>query len=324
MSMIAEQYVQERAVDADVRSGLGGGMRFPAPALAIGSMLSVQLGSALSTHLFDALTPAGSAWLRLTVAAVVLLAVARPRRRDFGRRALAGTVLLGAVTGLMTLAFVEAVARVPLGTAVAIEFLGPLGVAAVRAHRPAAAVWPALALLAVLGLTSPWTGGADPAGLLYAAAAGAGWAGYLVLTQRVGDAVPGLAGIAGSLTVAALVTAPLAAAPAVAGLTVPVALGAVGLGLLTPLLPFALELAALRRMTLTAFGTLMALEPAIATGLGLVLLAQSPTVVQAVGVGLVVAAGIGAQRTARTLAASSAGSVEGRSQTKPRQTYAAA
>ena len=299
-------------------------MRFPAPTLAIASMLSVQLGAALSTHLFDALSPSGSAWLRLTVAAVVLLAVARPRRRDFDRAALLGTVLLGAATGLMMLAFVEALARIPLGTAVAIEFLGPLGVAAVRAHRPAATLWPALALLGVLGLTSPWAGGADLVGILYAAAAGAGWAGYLVLTQRVGDSVPGLAGIAGSLTVAALVTAPLAAAPAVAGLTVPVALAGVGLAVLVPLLPYGLELAALRRMTLTAFGTLMALEPAIATGLGLVLLAQSPTLPQAAGVALVVAAGIGAQRTARTVAASSAGSVEGRSQTKPRQTYAAA
>lgn len=117
---------------------------------------------------------------------------------------------------------------------------------------------------------------------------------------------------------------PLAAVPAVTGLTVPVALAGVGLAILVPLLPYVLEPAALRRMTLIAFGTLMALEPAIATRLGLVLLAQSPTVTPAAGVALVVAAGIGAQRTARTVAASSAGSVEGRSQTKPRQTYAAA
>jgi inner membrane transporter RhtA len=255
------------------------------------------------------------------VAAVVLLAVSRPR---MGRRALLGAVLLGAATAVMTLAFVQALDRLPLGTVVAVEFLGPLGVAAVRARRPAAAVWPALALLGVLGLTEPWAGAVDPVGLAWAAAAAAGWAGYLVLTQRVGAAVPGLGGLAASLGVAALLAAPVAAAPALSGLTWPLLAQGVGLAVLVPLLPYVLELAALRRMTLAAFGTLMALEPAIATLLGLALLAQAPNPLQAAGVALVVLAGIGAQRTARTVAASSAGSVDGRSQTNPRQTYAAA
>jgi inner membrane transporter RhtA len=299
-------------------------MRFPAPSLAIASMALVQLGSALSTHLFAAVTPAGSAWMRLSVAGVVLLAVTRPSLRAFGRRALLGTVLLGATTGMLTLAFIEAVARIPLGTAVAIEFLGPLGVAAVRAHRRSALVWPVLALAGVLALTSPWAGAIDLAGVGFALAAAAGWAGYLVLTQRIGAAVAGLGPLAVSMTVGALVTAPLTVRPVLAGLTPLVALAGVGLAVLTPLLPYVLELVALRRMTLTAFGTLMALEPGIATVLGLVLLAQAPSALQAVGVLLVVAAGIGAQRTARTAVASVAGSVDGRSQTNPRQTYAAA
>jgi inner membrane transporter RhtA len=300
------------------------GMRLPAPSLAIASLVLVQLGSALSTHLFAALTPAGSAWLRLAVAGAVLLVLVRPRPSAFGRRALAGTVLLGATTGLLSLAFIEAVARIPLGTAVAVEFLGPLGVAAVRAHRPAALAWPVLALAGVVALTEPWAGDIDLAGVGLALAAAAGWAAYLVLTQAVGTEVEGLGPLAVSLSVGALVTAPLAAGPALAGLTPPVALAGIGLAVLTPLLPYALELAALRRMTLTAFGTLMALEPGIATVLGLVLLAQAPTAPQAAGVLLVVAAGIGAQRTARTAAASAPASVEGRSQTNPRQTYAAA
>ena len=309
-------------MDADVRTEFADCMKLPAPALAVGSMVTVQLGATLSTHLFDALTPSGSAWLRIALAAAVLLAVARPRGLD--RRAVTGMVLLGAATAVMTLAFVEALARIPLGTVVAVEFLGPLGVAAVRAHRPSAAAWPLLALAGVVGLTSPWAGTVDPVGIAWAAAAGAGWAGYLVLTQRVGAAVPGVGGLAGSLTVAALLAAPVAAGPALAGLTWPLLAATAGIAVLVPLLPYVLELAALRRMTLTAFGTLMALEPAIATGLGLLLLAQSPSPVQAAGVALVVAAGIGAQRSARTAAASSAGSVDGRSQTKPRQTYAAA
>lgn len=311
-------------MDADSASRFAGGMRPPAPALAIASMALVQLGAALSTHLFDAVSPAGSAWMRLAIAGVVLLAVTRPRLSAFSRRALLGTVVLGATTGMLTLAFIEAVARIPLGTVVAIEFLGPLGIAAARAHRRAALVWPVLALAGVLALTSPWAGGIDLAGVGFALAAAAGWAAYLVLTQRIGTEVAGLGPLAISMTVGALVTAPLAVAPVLRGLTPAVALAGVGLAVLTPLLPYALELMALRRMTLTAFGTLMALEPGIATGLGLVLLGQSPTALQALGVLLVVAAGIGAQRTARTAVASVAGSVEGRSQTKPRQTYAAA
>jgi inner membrane transporter RhtA len=299
-------------------------MRLPAPSLAIASLVLVQLGSALSTHLFAALTPAGSVWLRLAVAGAVLLVLVRPRPSAFGRRALAGTVLLGATTGLLSLAFIEAVARIPLGTAVAVEFLGPLGVAAVRAHRPAALAWPVLALAGVVALTEPWAGAIDLAGVGFALAAAAGWAAYLVLTQAVGTEVEGLGPLAVSLSVGALVTAPLGAGPVLAGLTPSVALAGIGLAVLTPLLPYALELAALRRMTLTAFGTLMALEPGIATVLGLVLLAQAPTAPQAAGVLLVVAAGIGAQRTARTAAASAPASVEGRSQTNPRQTYAAA
>jgi inner membrane transporter RhtA len=299
-------------------------MRLPAPTLALASMALVQLGSALSTHLFAAVSPAGSAWLRLAVAGAVLLAVTRPRPRSFSRRALAGTVLLGTTTGLMTLAFIEAVARIPLGTAVAIEFLGPLGVAAARAHRPVALVWPVLALTGVLALTQPWAGAIDLAGVAFAVGAAAGWGAYVVLTQWVGAEVEGLGPVALSMTVGALVTAPLAAGPVLAGITPAVALAAVGLAALSPLLPYVLELMALRRMTLTAFGTLMALEPAIGTALGLVLLAQAPSPVQAAGVLLVVAAGIGAQRTARTAVASAAGSVDGRSQTNPRQTYAAA
>lgn len=283
-------------------------------------MTVVQLGAALSTHLFPALTPAGSAWLRLTVAAVVLLALVRPRPRELGW----GVGLLGVATAAMTLSFMEAVARIPLGTAVAIEFLGPLGVAAVRAHRRSALLWPVVAAAGVAALTEPWAGTVNLAGILFALGAATGWAGYLVLTQKVGAEVEGLRGLAGSMTVAALVAIPFGAPAAVRGLSWPLFAAGVGIAVLVPLLPYVLELMALRRMTLAAFGTLMALEPGIATVLGLVLLAQAPNPVQAAGVVLVVAAGIGAQRSARTAAASAPASVDGRSQTNPRQTYAAA
>ncbi|HEX4359496.1 MAG TPA: EamA family transporter [Pseudonocardia sp.] len=275
-------------------------MKVPAPVLALSSMVCVQLGAALSTHLFAALSPAGSAWIRVTIAAVILLAITRPKLRGLSRSALLGTLLLGTATGLMTLAFIEAVARIPLGTAVAIEFLGPLTVAAIRAHRRAALVWPALALVGVIGLTRPWTGQLNLAGIGFGVASAVLWGGYILLTQRVGAQLEGLQGLAISLGVAAIVGAPFGAWPALHGLTPAVALQGLGLALLVPLLPFAFEMLALRRMSVTAFGTLMALEPGFGTAFGLILLAQTPSPVQVLGVLLVIAAGIGAQRKPRT------------------------
>lgn len=271
-------------------------MKIPAPALAVTAMMSVQSGAALSTHLFRALTPAGSAWLRLTFAAVILMALTRPAVRMIPRSALLGTLVLGAVTGLLTLMFIEAVARIPLGTAAAIEFFGPLGVAAIRSHRRAALLWPALALAGVLGLTQPWTGHLNVAGAGFALASAGSWGAYILLTQRVGAQLDGLQGLALSLSTAALVTAPFGALAVIRGVTPVIAAQGLGLAVLVPLLPFTLEMLALRRTPVAAFGTLMALEPAIATMAGIVVLSQGPGPLQGLGVVLVVAAGIGAQR----------------------------
>ncbi|WP_197676275.1 EamA family transporter [Nakamurella panacisegetis] len=273
-------------------------MKIPAPALAISAMLSVQLGSALSTQLFQALTPAGTAWLRLTVAGAVLLVLARPPLFRLPWLLLRNTLGLGVVTGLLMLMFIEAIARIPLGTAVAIEFLGPLSVAALRCHRQSALLWPALALGGVLGLTQPWVGHLDLVGCGFAVASGISWGGYILLTQRVGSQLPGMQGLAISLGTAAVTLAPCGLMAAISGLTVPIALQGIGVAILVPLLPFAFEMLALRRMRVAAFGTLMALEPAIATVLGLVILTQRPDLLQLVGVAAVVVAGIGAQRSA--------------------------
>ena len=266
---------------------------------AVASMVSVQLGAALSTHLFTALTPSGSAWIRVAIAAVILLAVTRPRLRAIGWPALRATMVLGSATAVLMLAYIEAIARIPLGTTAAIEFLGPLGVAAARSHRRSALIWPALAFLGVIGLTEPWRGDVNLAGIGFALAAAGGWAAYIVFTARVGAQVEGLQGLALSLTVASFVAAPVAAWPALSGLTAPIALESVGLALLLPLLPFSLELLALRRMRVAAFGTLMALEPGIAVVIGMVLLSQLPAPWQVLGVVLVVVAGVGAQRAPR-------------------------
>jgi inner membrane transporter RhtA len=274
-------------------------MRPPAPLYAVASMLSVQLGAALSTHLFHDLSPAGSAWVRVAIAAVILVALTRPRLRVIGWPALRRTAVLGVATAALMIAFIEAIARIPLGTTAAIEFLGPLGVAAARSHRRSALVWPAMAFVGVIGLTEPWRGDIDLVGIGFAVASAVGWATYIVLTQRVGAEVAGLQGLALSLTVASLVAAPFAAAPAIGGLTALNALESLGLAVLVPLLPFSLELLALRRMRVAAFGTLMALEPGIAAIIGLVLLSQLPSWWQAAGVVLVVVAGAAAQRAPR-------------------------
>lgn len=273
-------------------------MLLPAPALAVLAMLSVQLGAALSTSLFEVVSPAGTVWLRLTFAGIVLAVVARPRPMALTRQARQAVLLLGAASAVMTLAIIEAVSRIPLGVAVAVEFLGPLTVAAVRSPRRRVLAWPALALLGVLGLTEPWEGTVEIVGVLLAALAAAGWAAYIVLTERVGATVAGVQGLALSIPVAALLAAPFGAPPALAALTPAIALQCLGLAVLLPLLPYVLEMQALRRMTMSAFGTLMAVEPAIAVLIGLLVLTQVPAPLQIAGMAMVVIAGIGAERQA--------------------------
>ncbi len=257
-------------------------------------MMCVQLGVAASTGLFDRIGPQGAAWLRLAWAGVLLLVLVRPRPSDFTRPALAACLALGVVTAALTLLFMAAVARLPLGTASALEFLGPLAVAISRGHSR---IWPALAAAGVLLLTEPWRGGTDPAGIAFAVGAALCWGTYILLTQRAGDQVAGLRALAVSMPVAGLV-ATAVAGPSVFG-RLDWELVAVGLGLavLLPVVPFSLELLALRRLTTAAFGTLMSLEPAIALLIGLLALHQVPNLTAAAGIGFVVAAGVGAERS---------------------------
>lgn len=264
--------------------------------LAVAAMLSVQLGSALSTGVIGEVGPAGTAWLRLSIGAVVFLAIARPPLRSVRRRDLPALLGLGVTTGLQTVAFLAAIARIPLGTCVAIEFLGPLTVAAVRSRNRRSLAWPALALVGVVLLTSPWAGAVDPLGVLEAALAAAGWGIYIVLTQRVGDRFTGIRGLSLTVPIAAVTAAAVGVPQAAGHLTVGVVVSAAGLALLLPVLPYALEMLALRRMHPTAFGTLMALEPAIGLVLGLLVLRQVPTPLQILGIVLVVLAGAAAQR----------------------------
>lgn len=270
--------------------------RVPPWSLAVAAMASVQLGSALSVDLIATVGAGGTAWLRLSLGAAVVAIVARPPVRDVRRADLAPLLGLGVTTGLVTVAFLAAIARIPLGTAVAIEFLGPLTVAAVRSSSARALAWPVLALGGVVLLTEPWSGSIDPLGVAFAATAAAGWGTYIVLTQRVGDRFPGISGLSLTLPVAAATAATIGIPQAAGHLTPQVLLVAAGLALLLPVIPFALELLALRQMTPSAFGTLMAVEPAMGLLLGLALLGQVPATGQLVGIAVVILASTGAQR----------------------------
>lgn len=264
--------------------------------MAVGSMLCVQVGLAIAVGLIDQIGAEGVAWLRLAWAGVLLLVIVRPRVAAFTWATFRVCVLLGVVTAAITLLFMAAIGRIPLGTASALEFLGPLGVAVLSGRGPSRMVWPGVAAIGVVLLTQPFSGGVDPIGVLYALGAAVGWACYIVLTQRVGDEVAGINGLAVSMPVAALVATVVAGPSVLPKLTPEILLIGMGLAILLPVVPFALELMALRRLTTAAFGTLMSLEPAFAMVVGFLILHQVPGLSGVVGIVLVVAAGIGAAR----------------------------
>ena len=265
--------------------------------MAVGSMTLVQLGLALSVPLFGQVGPLGAVWLRLAWAGVILVLLVRPRPWRFRRPILLAAVALGVVTAGVTMLFMAAIARLPLGVASALEFLGPLGVAVARGRGGQRLLWPGLAAAGVIVLTHPWQGGADLPGVAFALGAAACWAAYILLTQAVGDEVAGLQGLATSIPVAALVATVVTGPGIRPALTPHLLLAGLGLALLLPVVPFSLEMYALRRLTTAAFGTLMCLEPALALLAGLVLLGQAPQAWSLAGVALVVTAGLGAERT---------------------------
>ncbi|MBB2993025.1 inner membrane transporter RhtA [Mycolicibacterium iranicum] len=265
--------------------------------MAVGSMLCVQLGLAIAVTLIDDIGVEGVAWLRLAWAGLLFLLIVRPRRKAFTRNSFLLSVLLGVITAGITLLFMAALDRIPLGTASALEFLGPLGVAVARGQGRGRWMWPAPAAVGVLLLTQPWDAAVDLVGVAYALSAAACWGAYILVTQKVGDAVSGINGLAVSMPVAGLVATVTVGPGVIAEMTPHVLLVGLGLAILLPVVPFALEFLALRRLTTAAFGTLMALEPAFAMLLGFVVLDQRPGTLGIIGIGFVVAAGIGAART---------------------------
>lgn len=271
--------------------------RVPPWSMAVTAMLAVQLSNALSVPVIEHVGAAGTAWLRMCFGVAILWLIARPTFRSLHRKDVPALVLLGVVTGFMTTFFLAAVERIPLGTAVAIEFLGPLAVAAIMSKQRKALIWPLLALVGVVLLTDPWRGTIDLIGVGYALAAGTCWGLYNVFTQHVGDRHSGISGLSLTIPVAAIATLPFGLPQVINGeFTWWVLAAAAGIALITPVIGFGLEMLALRRMTHTAFGTLLSIEPAFGILIGLLVLAQTPTAVQLGGITLVVIAGAAAQR----------------------------
>jgi inner membrane transporter RhtA len=265
--------------------------------MAMGSMACVQVGLAIAVTLIDEIGVEGAAWLRLAWAGVLMLVIVRPRPTAFTRKTFGVCVLLGVVTASVTMLFMAAAGRIPLGTASALEFLGPLGVAVANGRGGGRVLWPGFAAVGVVLLTQPWAGAVDPVGVLYALGSAVCWACYILLTQRVGDEVAGINGLAVSMPVAGLVATVVVGPGVFDRMTPEILLIGIGLAILLPVVPFALEMMALRRLTTAAFGTLMALEPGFAMIVGLMILHQVPGAFGVVGICLVVAAGIGAART---------------------------
>jgi inner membrane transporter RhtA len=266
--------------------------RAPAVGLVVTAITSVQLGAGFAVTLFDDLGPAGTAFLRQALSAIVLLALWRPR---LPRRDLRLVVAFGATLGVMNWMIYIAMNRIPLGIAVTIEFLGPLGVAIAGSRRPRDLLWVLLAGAGVVLLSAPGGSGLAVGGVVAALAAAVLWAAYIHLSARTGRAFAGATGLALAMPLAALVTAPAGVAQAGGALLRPELLASAAVvALASSVVPYTLELEALRRLPPRVFGVLMSLEPAVAALAGLIVLGQSLDARQIAAIALVVLASAGA------------------------------
>jgi len=271
--------------------------RVPSGALVLGSILSVQFGAALAATLFASVGAAGASSLRVVLGTIILLAVWRPTLRGHSRRDLGLIATFGLVLGAMNLSFYEAVDRIPLGIAVALELLGPLTVALAGSRRRLDLLWIGLAVLGIVLLTRVGGGSLDGLGIALALLAGCCWGTYIVLNARLGRSTQ-RGSLALAMCFAAVLVVPFGLAQAGGSLLSREALlvGA-AVGLLSTAIPYSLELEALRRMEPHVFGVLMSLEPAAAALAGLVILGQQLTARELVGIALVMVASMGAART---------------------------
>lgn len=266
--------------------------------LVLAGGVSVQFGGALAVTLMPRAGAPGVVALRLLAAAIVLLVFCRPRLRGHSRTDWGTVIVFGVAMGAMNGLFYEALARIPLGAAVTLEVLGPLTLSVLASRRAINVLWACLALAGVFLLGGGGFGNLDPTGVAFALGAGAMWAAYIVFSARTGRRFPQADGLALAMAVAALLFLPIGIADAGSRLLDPttVALGS-AVALLSSVLPYTLELLALRRLPASTFAVLMSLEPAIAATAGFLVLGQSLSATEAAAIALVIAASIGAVRT---------------------------
>ena len=275
---------EEREVAGDRRVAVG---------LVLTGITSVQFGSALATEGFSDIGPGGTVFLRTLFAAIVLVAVWRPALAAISRSTASDIALFGLTLAGMNLCFYEALDRIPLGIAVTFEFVGPLLVGLFGSRRPLDLVWVACAAIGVLLLTRS-SGSASAAGIGFALLAGAFWAAYILLSARIGRVFSGGRGLALAMGVAAVLMVVPGTLAAGGDLIDPGA-AAVGAatGVLSSVIPYSLELEALRRIAVGTFGVLMSMEPAVAALIGLIALGQGLATFDVIGIALVVVASAG-------------------------------
>lgn len=271
------------------------GERARGVALVVAGVGTAQFGAGFAVTLFDELGPAGAAFLRLFFAALVLVAVWRPRLRGRALADLRLAVTFGVVLGVMNLSIYSAMDRIPLGVAVTIEFAGPMAVAVLGSRRALDLLWVALAAAGIVLLTDPGGGSLDATGVMFALLAATMWAFYILLAERTGRVFSGGSGLAVAMVAGALAVAPFGVSQAGSELLKPELLAAgAAVALASSVIPYSLDLEALRRLPANVFGVLMSLEPAVAALAGLVVLGQDLALREWAAIALVVVASAGA------------------------------
>jgi inner membrane transporter RhtA len=285
-------------------------VKFPAPqgrgetqavALVLAGAVSVQFGAALGVLLIERIGALGATTVRTVLAAVIVVAIVRPKLRGHSRTDLLVGLGFGLALGVMNLCFYEAAARLPLGAAVTLEFIGPLGLAVVMSRRLRDVAWVLLAGVGVYLLSEGGMARLDLVGVLFALGAAACWAAYIVLGSQASRRFPGASAVAVAMIVSTILMLPVGAATSGTKLLDPTVL-AIGLviAIASSALPYTMEVAALRRIPPRTFGVLMSIDPAVAALAGFLVLHQRLTVPQLIAIGLVIAASAGATITARS------------------------
>lgn len=297
-SRLFRQWLTDEFEEHDVQVNTGRLVNtIPPPGLVLFSIVAIQVGAALATQLFPLLGASGTVAIRIIFSAILLSLATRNRIRTFGQtfvRHWGVLLIFGLCVAAMNFFFYQAIDRIPLGTAVAFEFVGPLGVAALTSRRLTHFSWIALAALGIV-LLSPLSGAnLDTTGVIFALLAGVGWAIFIILASRVGSRIPGNDGLAMGMIIAAITMIPFAAPVVTTLFSNPlVLLAGFGVALLSTTIPFTLEFEALKHLSARTYGVLVSLEPGVAAMVGALFLGERIGLQSAIAIACVVVAAIG-------------------------------